>query len=58
MAEQLPNLDKARKALADFNPRVVGIRDKPYQNTVVRMKRERDSRPKATAVEMHPKTSE
>lgn len=42
---------------ADFNPRVVGIRDKPYQNTVARMKRERNSRHKATTVEMHPKVS-
>lgn len=50
--------EKFLEALADFNPRVVGIRDKPYQNTVARMKHERDSRPKATTVEMHPKASE
>lgn len=44
--------EKFIEALADFNPAVVNINDKPYQNTVARMKQERDAKPSATVVDM------
>lgn len=50
--------EKFIEALINFNPAVVNINDKPYQNTVARLKHERDSCPKATTVEKHPKASE
>lgn len=32
------NKDKFIEALADFNPKVINIKDKPYKNTIARMK--------------------
>lgn len=37
------NKDKFIEALADFNPKVINIKDKPYKNTVARMKTTRTS---------------
>ena len=39
-------------ALADFNPNVLPINHRPYQNTVARMKHEQEAKPKATVVDM------
>lgn len=44
--------EKFIEALKDFEPAVVNINDKPYQNTVARMKHERDAQPSATVVDM------
>ena len=33
--------EKFIEALADFNPKVINIKDKPYKNTIARMKHER-----------------
>lgn len=44
--------EKFIEALAEFNPAVVNINRKPYQNTVARMKHERDAKPSATVVDM------
>lgn len=44
--------EKFIEALADFNSAVVNINDKPYKNTVARMKQERDAKPSATVVDM------
>lgn len=44
--------EKFIEALADFNPGVVSISSRPYQNTVARMKHERDAQPAATLAEM------
>jgi len=44
--------DKFIEALADFNPAVVNINRQPYQNSVARMKHERDARPAATVVDL------
>lgn len=30
--------EKFIEALADFNPKVINIKDKPYKNTIARMK--------------------
>ena len=32
------NKDKFIEALVDFNPKVINIKDKPYKNTIARMK--------------------
>ena len=40
-------------ALADFNPSVVPINRRPYQNTVARMKHEQEARPSADIIEMN-----
>ena len=44
--------EKFIAALADFNPNVLSINHRPYQNTVARMKHERDAKPSATVVDM------
>ena len=44
--------EKFIAALADFNPNVLPINHRPYQNTVARMKREQEAKPKATVVDM------
>jgi hypothetical protein len=44
--------EKFIAALADFNPNVLPINHRPYQNTVARMKHEQEARPKATFVDM------
>ena len=43
--------EKFIAALADFNPNVLPINHRPYQNTVARMKHERDDNPPADVVE-------
>ena len=44
--------EKFLEALADFNPSVVPINRRPYQNVVARMKREQEAKPSATVVDM------
>jgi len=44
--------EKFIAALADFNPNVLPINHRPYQNTVARMKHEQEAKPKATVVDM------
>lgn len=44
--------EKFIEALRNFNPAVVNINDKPYQNPVARMKREQEANPSATVVDM------
>ena len=42
--------EKFTAALADFNPNVLPINRRPYQNTVARMKHEQEAKQKATVV--------
>jgi len=44
--------EKFIAALADFNPNVLPINHRHYQNTVARMKHEQEAKPKATVVDM------
>ena len=44
--------EKFIAALAGFNPAVVHINRRPYQNVVARMKHEQGARPKADIIEM------
>ena len=44
--------EKFLAALADFNPAVVPLSHRPYQNTVARMKHELEANPPATVVDM------
>ena len=44
--------DKFIEALKDFNPNVLPINHRPYQNPVTRMKREQEAKPSATVVDM------
>ena len=44
--------EKFIAALADFNPNVLPISHRPYQNTVARMKHEQEAKPSATVVDM------
>ena len=44
--------EKFIEALADFNPNVLPINYRPYQNPLARMKHEQDAKPKAQVVEM------
>ena len=44
--------EKFIAALADFNPAVVPINRRPYQNVVARMKHEQEARPSADIIEM------
>ena len=44
--------EKFIAALADFNPNVLPINHRPYQNTVASMKHEQEAKPKATVVDM------
>jgi len=46
--------EKFIEALADFNPNVVPINRRPYQNTLARMKHEQDAKPKATILDLKP----
>lgn len=46
--------EKFIAALADFNPAVLPINRRPYQNVVARMKHEKEARPSATVVDMTP----
>lgn len=46
------NKEKFIEALADFNPNVLPINHRPYQNPVARMKREQEAKPSATVVDM------
>lgn len=45
--------EKFLAALADFNPAVVPINRRPYQNIVARMKHEQDARPSATILTLN-----
>lgn len=45
--------EKFLAALADYNPSVVSIRHRPYQNVLARMKHQREANPPATVVDMH-----
>ena len=45
--------EKFIEALADFNPKVINIKDKPYQNTVARMKHERRNKGETIIVDIH-----
>lgn len=45
--------EKFLEALADFNPNVVPIDRRPYQNPLARMKHEQDSKPKATVIDIN-----
>ena len=47
-------MEKFIAALADFNPAVVPINRRPYQNVVARMKHEQEAKPSATVVDMTP----
>jgi len=40
------------EALKDYNPNVLPISHRPYQNTVAHMKHEQKAKPKATVVNM------
>jgi len=42
--------EKFIEALADFNPNVMPINHRPYQNTLARMKREQEEKPSASVV--------
>ena len=44
--------EKFLEALKDYNPNVLPISHRPYQNTVARMKHEQEAKPKATVVDM------
>ena len=44
--------EKFLEALKDYNPNVLPINHRPYQNTVARMKNEQEAKPKATVVDM------
>ena len=44
--------EKFIEALRDFNPNVLPINHRLYQNTVARMKHEQEAKPKATVVDM------
>ena len=44
--------EKFLEALKDYNPNVLPINHRPYQNTVARMKHEQESKPLATVIEM------
>ena len=46
--------EKFIAALADFNPAVVPINRRPYQNVVARMKHEQEAKPSAKVVDMTP----
>ena len=45
--------EKFIAALADFNPNVLPINHRPYQNTVARMRREQEAKPSAIVKEMN-----
>ena len=45
---------KFLEAIKDYNPDVVPINLRPYQNTVARMKHEHEAKPSATVVDMTP----
>lgn len=44
--------DKFLEALKDYNPNVLPINYRPYQNPVARMKHEQEAKPKAIVVDM------
>ena len=44
--------EKFLEALKDYNPNVLPINHRPYQNTVAHMKHEQEAKPKATVVDM------
>lgn len=46
------NKDKFIEALANFNPKVINIKDKPYKNTVARMKHERRNKGETIIVDI------
>jgi hypothetical protein len=45
-------MEKFLEALKDYNPNVLPINRRPYQNPVARMKHEQDAKPKAQVVDM------
>ena len=47
--------DKFLEALKDYNPNVLPINHRPYQNTVARIKHEQEAKPKATMVDISTK---
>jgi len=47
--------EKFIKAIADFNPNVVPINRRPYQNTLARIQHEKDAKPKATIIDLSTK---
>ena len=47
--------EKFLEALADFNPNVLPINHQPYQNTVARIKKEQEAKPKAKVVDLNRK---
>ena len=44
--------EKFLEALKDYNPNVLPINHRPYQNTVACMKHEQEAKPNATVVDM------
>ena len=44
--------EKFLEALKDYNPNILPINHRSYQNTVARMKHEQEAKPKATVVDM------
>lgn len=46
--------EKFIAALTDFNPNVLPINRRPYQNVVARMKHEQEAKPSAEIVDMSP----
>lgn len=44
--------EKFIAALADFNPNVLPIKRRPYQNAVARMIRDQEAKPNATVLDM------